>query len=161
MADVVARAREQQHRAQSLRDLAWETWTQAIIAHARAESVQLSPVVEARLHLLLGKQSGAGGVSRRNADPGVPGRFAAELVDGLVRRPGHDLGSQRAHVQPLTERERTVLHHLAGPLTNAEIAAELHVSVHTVKTHQRSVYRKLGARGRRDAVRIARDLALL
>jgi len=47
---------------------------------------------------------------------------------------------------------------LADTMSNAEIAAELYVSVTTVKTHQRALYRKLGAAGRRDAVQRARLL---
>jgi LuxR family maltose regulon positive regulatory protein len=46
-------------------------------------------------------------------------------------------------------------------LTTAEIAAELYVSISTVKTHQRALYRKLTVSGRRDAVRRARFLHLL
>jgi ATP/maltotriose-dependent transcriptional regulator MalT len=62
---------------------------------------------------------------------------------------------------PLTERGKTLLRYLASTLSNAEIATELYVSVNTVKTHQRTVYRKLGAAGRRDAVHRARALRLL
>ena len=72
-----------------------------------------------------------------------------------------DDAGRRAIVEPLTERERTMLRYLASTLSNAEIAAELYVSVNTVKTHQRAVYRKLGADGRRDAVHRARSLHLL
>jgi LuxR family transcriptional regulator, maltose regulon positive regulatory protein len=54
-----------------------------------------------------------------------------------------------------------VLRYLASSLSNAEIAAELYVSVNTVKSHQRTLYRKLAADGRRDAVRRARELHLL
>ena len=64
-------------------------------------------------------------------------------------------------VEPLTERERIALRYLPTSLSNAEIATELYVSVNTVKTHQRAVYRKLGATGRREAVRRARELGLL
>ena len=46
-------------------------------------------------------------------------------------------------------------------LKSAEIAADLFVTVNTVKTHQRSIYRKLGVATRRDAVGRARDLKLL
>ncbi|ROS44314.1 LuxR family transcriptional regulator [Amycolatopsis thermoflava] len=52
----------------------------------------------------------------------------------------------------LSDRERAVLRALSGPLTLREIAAELHVSRNTVKTHVRSVFRKLGAHDRADAV---------
>ena len=52
----------------------------------------------------------------------------------------------------LSDRERAVLRALSGPLTLREIAAELNVSHNTVKTHVRSVFRKLGAHDRAAAV---------
>lgn len=55
----------------------------------------------------------------------------------------------------LSGRELEVLHHMRGTLSNAEIAQRLHVSVNTVKTHQRSIYRKLRVGTRREAVRAA------
>jgi LuxR family maltose regulon positive regulatory protein len=64
-------------------------------------------------------------------------------------------------IEPLSERERIVLRYLTSALSNVEIAAELYVSVNTVKTHIKSIYRKLDTTGRRDAVRKARELKLL
>ncbi len=61
----------------------------------------------------------------------------------------------------LSERESVVLALLAAPHSLPGIAAELHVSVNTVKTQVRSVYRKLGVSSRRDAVEQARLLGLL
>jgi LuxR family maltose regulon positive regulatory protein len=87
--------------------------------------------------------------------------FAVELLGRHSGASADEPAIRRAMVDPLTERERTVLRYLASTLTNAEIAAELYVSVNTVKTHQRTVYRKLGADGRRDAVHRARSLHLL
>jgi LuxR family transcriptional regulator, maltose regulon positive regulatory protein len=46
-------------------------------------------------------------------------------------------------------------------LSAREIARELYVSVNTVKTHQRHLYQKLGARSRTEAVQQARTLGLL
>ncbi|MEG3635776.1 LuxR C-terminal-related transcriptional regulator [Micromonospora palythoicola] len=63
--------------------------------------------------------------------------------------------------EPLTERELTILRYLQSILSNVEIAAELSVSVNTVKTHVRNIYRKLDATRRRDAVRRARQLRLI
>ncbi len=63
--------------------------------------------------------------------------------------------------EPLTSREATVLRYLQSTLSNHEIAAELSLSVHTVKTHVRNIYRKLGVAQRREAVRTAREQQLL
>lgn len=54
----------------------------------------------------------------------------------------------------LSRREREILAYLRTNLTTAEIADTLFVSVNTVKTHQRAIYRKLGVTSRRDAVRV-------
>ena len=64
-------------------------------------------------------------------------------------------------VEQLTEREREVLTHLSGMMTTAEVASEMYISVNTVKTHLRNIYRKLATDHRRDAVRRARQLNLI
>lgn len=56
--------------------------------------------------------------------------------------------------QLLTAREADVLEQLQRGRSNAEIAAELHVGVETVRTHARNIYRKLGVRSRRDLARL-------
>ena len=61
----------------------------------------------------------------------------------------------------LTGREQEVLAHVAGGATNREIAAELHLSPHTVKEHTSGLYRKLGVRNRAEAVQRAQRLGLL
>ncbi|HEY6757959.1 MAG TPA: response regulator transcription factor [Baekduia sp.] len=67
-------------------------------------------------------------------------------------RPGH---------HRLTARERQVLQQIAAGLTNAEIAAELRLSPNTVKEHVSSMFKKLGARNRADAVQRAQRLGVL
>jgi LuxR family transcriptional regulator, maltose regulon positive regulatory protein len=63
--------------------------------------------------------------------------------------------------EQLTGREAAVLRFLPTMMSNHEIASELFVSVNTVKTHLRSVYRKLDANDRREAVQRAREMQLL
>ncbi|MFJ6939860.1 LuxR C-terminal-related transcriptional regulator [Streptomyces sp. NPDC101132] len=75
-------------------------------------------------------------------------------------------GSGRAPVWPvlveeLSARERQVLAHVARLMSTDEIAAELGLSVNTVKTHLRSIFHKLGVSRRRDAVERARELRIL
>ena len=53
------------------------------------------------------------------------------------------------------------MRYLPTTLSNGEIAAELFVTTNTVKTHLRSIYRKLDVARRREAVERARDLRLL
>jgi len=64
-------------------------------------------------------------------------------------------------LEGLTNGETRVLHYLPSNLSAREIAGELYLSVNTVKTHQRHLYRKLGARSRTQAVEQARALGLL
>ncbi|MFI8090562.1 LuxR C-terminal-related transcriptional regulator [Streptomyces sp. NPDC086080] len=64
-------------------------------------------------------------------------------------------------VEELSGRERDVLRRLALTMSTEEIAADLYVSVNTVKTHLKSVYRKLSVNRRNEAVRRARELDLL
>lgn len=61
----------------------------------------------------------------------------------------------------LSARELEVLHALAAGLANKEIAARLHVSPNTVKTHVASLFAKLGARRRTEAIRRARELGIV
>lgn len=58
-----------------------------------------------------------------------------------------------ALTEPLTERESQVLQLLARGLANKQIAAALGISEHTVKFHVSSIYTKLGASNRTEAVR--------
>jgi DNA-binding NarL/FixJ family response regulator len=86
-------------------------------------------------------------VTRRLLD-----RFAGALPDGAPPSP---------YLEELTEREREVLRFVALALSNAEIAARLHLTEATVKTHVSSVLRKLGLRDRVQAVVFAYDVGLV
>ena len=77
-----------------------------------------------------------------------------------VRRPDTSQAAPMI-VERLSEREHEVLQLLSGMLSTAEIATEMFVSVNTVKTHLRSIYRKLSAAHRGEAVRRARELDLI
>ena len=63
--------------------------------------------------------------------------------------------------EPLSESELRVLRYLPTNLRAPEIAAELFVSLNTIRTHMRHVYTKLGVHSRGDAVERARALGLL
>lgn len=75
-----------------------------------------------------------------------------------VQRPE---GAAGELTEPLTERELAVLRYLQGSLSAGEIAGMLYVSVNTVKTHMKNIYRKLGAGRRREVIERARELNLL
>jgi LuxR family transcriptional regulator, maltose regulon positive regulatory protein len=81
--------------------------------------------------------------------------LALDMVDRARTSPAP------AYIEPLTERETSVLRHLPTLMSNHEIADVMHVSVNTVKTHLKSLYRKLGVASRREAVLRGRALELL
>ena len=64
-------------------------------------------------------------------------------------------------VEQLSEREREVLRYMSRMLTAAETASELYISINTVKSHLKNIYRKLQAPHCRGAVRRARQLGLI
>jgi LuxR family transcriptional regulator, maltose regulon positive regulatory protein len=64
-------------------------------------------------------------------------------------------------VDPLSKSETQVLRYLSTNLSTPEIARELSLSVHTIRTHVRHLFAKLGAHGRTEAVARGRDLGLL
>ncbi|HZG97978.1 MAG TPA: response regulator transcription factor [Nocardioidaceae bacterium] len=84
--------------------------------------------------------------------PSVTKRLLADFARSQPTQPGQDLEPANASVQTLTARERDTLGLLARGLSNAQIAAELVVSEHTVKTHVGNVFMKLGLRDRIHAV---------
>jgi pimeloyl-ACP methyl ester carboxylesterase/DNA-binding CsgD family transcriptional regulator len=76
-------------------------------------------------------------------------RLVGDFVrTGQVHRSAREMGA-------LTTREREVLALLADGGSNTEIARQLGIAVHTVERHLASIYRKVGARGRTDAVAYA------
>jgi LuxR family maltose regulon positive regulatory protein len=81
--------------------------------------------------------------------------------DQAAAPPGAPERATVAAVEPLTEREREVLRHVSGMLNTAEVASEMYISVNTVKSHLKSIYRKLAAAHRGEAVRRARQLELI
>jgi LuxR family maltose regulon positive regulatory protein len=117
-----------------------------------------------RVHLALADLAGArtlmreiDGLLKRRPDVGTLVGEAQALRAQLSRQ--RDAGSPGASA--LTAAELRVLPLLASHLPAAEIADELFVSVHTVRSQQSSLYRKLGTSSRSQAVARARQLGLL
>lgn len=74
-----------------------------------------------------------------------------------VRREIWPADDERCSSSAISEAERRVLRLLASDLTQREIASELHLTMNTVKTHRKSIYRKLGVSSREGAVKAARS----
>ncbi|MGB8857848.1 MAG: LuxR C-terminal-related transcriptional regulator [Ilumatobacteraceae bacterium] len=96
----------------------------------------------------------------RCVDPGIAGRLLTRAESR------HHVGTVKAApsaalVEQLTERELAVLRYLPSQMSLREIAAELFVSLNTVKTHSSAIYRKLAVSDRKGAVHAARALHLL
>ncbi|RSS78282.1 LuxR C-terminal-related transcriptional regulator [Streptomyces sp. WAC06614] len=106
-------------------------------------------------HNWLTRGSGAG------SGPGAGYTAGAGAAYGTGPDAARDGDRGRLVVEELSPREKEVLEQVARMMSTAEVAAELHLSVNTVKTHLRSVYHKLCVSRRRDAVDRARELHIL
>jgi LuxR family maltose regulon positive regulatory protein len=100
----------------------------------------------------------------------APGAWLNPSTGAQPRPGGHGAragtaGSQGVEtpqvLEQLSERETEVLRYLAEMLSTAEIAATMFISVNTVRTHIRSILRKLAVSRRYQAVRRARERGLL
>jgi LuxR family transcriptional regulator, maltose regulon positive regulatory protein len=89
-------------------------------------------------------------------DPGP--RIQRLLGQARARAP---IARRSTGVEALSEAELRVLRLLASDLTQREIGAELYLSLNTIKSHTRSIFRKLGATSREQAVARARELELI
>ena len=79
----------------------------------------------------------------------------------ILVRPAHGSRPDPVIVEQLSDREREVLRLASSMLSTEEIAASMYLSVNTVKSHLKSIFRKLGASRRGEAVRRARKLGLI
>jgi LuxR family maltose regulon positive regulatory protein len=163
------------HLAQALALAATGHGEQAAPAAARA--VQLARRGAGRLEIGLALATHAQTLFTAGKD-GVPMLAEAKRVARACHDPGWlpdlltRLGRAMTPIGPrpvrdgaavvtLSDRERELLPLLAGTLSQREIGAVLHLSLNTVKTHSRVLYRKLGASSRADAVQRARRIGLL
>jgi LuxR family maltose regulon positive regulatory protein len=94
--------------------------------------------------------------ARHGTAPNYVGRLLAAL--GQTE---HSTPVRQALVEPLSARELEVLRLLATDLDGPAIARELVVSLHTLRSHTKSIYAKLGVNNRRAAVRRGEELDLL
>jgi DNA-binding NarL/FixJ family response regulator len=113
--------------------------------------------------------SGAGQISASaakaaGASGSIPKDWGAGDISSAVRMVGLGMTvfqpQSDGETAALSSREREVLDLIARGSTNREIAAALHLSPHTIHEHTSSLYRKLGARNRADAVQRAHRAGL-
>jgi len=125
---------------------------------AAPERVRLPFAMERTwLRQVLRRDPDLAGVYRELLEPDVMNHG----IIPLQRKPPQPVQAAPLVVEQLSAREREVLTLASGMLTTAEIATEMYLSVNTVKTHLRSIYRKLSATHRSEAVCRAQQLQLL
>jgi LuxR family maltose regulon positive regulatory protein len=160
--------------------LAIERADWAAARHAAGAAVELGRRGAGRVELAAALLTAAK-ASRICPDPQDPGVDPGALVGearGILRHcadPGPLVttwltGEQRAVaartrqeglIEPLTDRELTILRLLPAPSSLRGLASELFVTPNTLKTHLRAIYRKLGAESREEAVIRARERGLI
>jgi LuxR family maltose regulon positive regulatory protein len=111
--------------------------------------------------------------ARTDGAPGIPSEWLEEtnrnaasygkklnaVIEAFAKSPRGRLSAQPAVL--LSRREKELLSDLSRGFTREEIAADLDISINTVKSVIKSIYNKMGAVNRADAIRIAGSLGIL
>jgi LuxR family maltose regulon positive regulatory protein len=90
-------------------------------------------------------------------DPGMLATLAEKVIAELSAPPRHE----GFYGEPLSDAELRVLALLAAGRSVSEVARELYLAPTTVKTHRRTIYRKLGVATRQEAIARATELSLV
>jgi DNA-binding NarL/FixJ family response regulator len=90
----------------------------------------------------------------------IPPRLAGQVLEEF-RRLSRLAPREMEGIEELSTRELEVLKLVASGNTDKEIAVALSLSIHTIKTHMRSILAKLQVSGRKEAARTARDKGLM
>ncbi len=105
--------------------------------------------------------SGTTAVYAQNLRAAIQGTQPTLLTRGSVSTATPQKVAKIDEPEPLTEREEQILRLMAAGLTNKEIAAELYLSVNTIKTYSARIYEKFGVHSRAEAVNLAHELGKL
>lgn len=158
------------HRARDLATARRRLGRAVELAEAWGRDVELVRALSslAEVDLAAGDRAAARETVTRARDvaDGAPIRpvAAAELqaVETRLGRGAVRAARRLGHLhEDLTDRELSVLQALSGPASRREVGAALFLSVNTVKGYTTSLYRKLGASSRREAVERGRALGLI
>ena len=149
------------------RSLIWKFLTEASI------NIEIENIALAAMHnaMKIGAEVGAKETFLRQRDAmgnlvirvanDFPTIYNEELATAMAERI-HERGNTMTTGQPaLTKRELEILRQLSTGRTLTVIAAELHISQNTMKTHLKNLYKKMGAEGRHDAVEKAKSTFLI
>jgi DNA-binding NarL/FixJ family response regulator len=149
------------------RDLIWKYLTQASL-NVDVEKIALPAIHNA---MKVGAQVGARETFLRQRDEmanyiirianDFPTVYNEELATAMAERMRERGKSVDEGKHQLTKRELEILRQLSTGRTLTIIAAELHISQNTMKTHLKNLYKKIGAESRHDAVEKAKSTFLI
>jgi LuxR family transcriptional regulator, maltose regulon positive regulatory protein len=148
--DAIERGTELSQRGVAAMEIAY-----SLLSRAEARQLQGDPGGAADL------AAAARTVVERCPDPGILREMLARTERRLHLAPRRRAGKHDTLAGELTDRELAVLRLFPSELSQREIASTLYVSLNTVKTHARSIYRKLNVDTRDQAVARARELGVL
>jgi len=147
---AAARAVELSRRGAGLLEIAWALLELAHVRHSRGDLGEAEELIrEARR------------VAAGCPDPGILAEMLSAAERALRMAPHTRAPRSQTPGADLSDRELDVLRLMTTRLSQREIGASLYVSLNTVKTHTKSIFRKLGVSTREEAVARAREFDLL